>query len=383
MAWRYRKRIKIIPGVHLNLSRSGISTSIGVRGASVTLGKDGTYLNTGIPGTGIYQRQKLSGGLKSKPDTNNFVHNSISYTETEITSSSIHEITSSDMQGIKDAIIMAGKQRAELKEDLAKVESKLSLTKLYLVFSYLFLYGLIIKSIAGNIRKDISSQKAAIKRIKLEIEQCYVNLDINFDEEFQNCYDQLRQHFNSLCTSHKIWDVTSEQYQDRATTRSSAGVLVKRSEVRLTTKSLDFIKCKLDAMVFQNANGADLYFYPYFIVMYTDPSKFAIIGITELDLHSSYVRFTETGSVPKDSQIIDYTWAKVNKNGSRDKRFKGNYQIPVTKYGQFNLYTDTGVNEEYQFSNYDYSNSFGNSYLKYQQMIKKNTSEFIQENTVS
>lgn len=31
MAWSFRKQIKIIPGVHLNLSNSGISTSVGVK----------------------------------------------------------------------------------------------------------------------------------------------------------------------------------------------------------------------------------------------------------------------------------------------------------------------------------------------------------------
>lgn len=36
MAWSYRRRIKIIPGVHLNFSKSGISTTIGVKGASLT-----------------------------------------------------------------------------------------------------------------------------------------------------------------------------------------------------------------------------------------------------------------------------------------------------------------------------------------------------------
>lgn len=64
MAWSYRRRIKIIPGVHLNFSKSGISTSIGVKGASLTLGKKGTYLNSSIPGLGIYSKQKLAGSNK-------------------------------------------------------------------------------------------------------------------------------------------------------------------------------------------------------------------------------------------------------------------------------------------------------------------------------
>jgi Protein of unknown function (DUF4236) len=60
MALRFRRRVKLFPGVHLNISRSGISTSIGVRGASLTFGKHGTYANTGLPGTGISWRGKVS-----------------------------------------------------------------------------------------------------------------------------------------------------------------------------------------------------------------------------------------------------------------------------------------------------------------------------------
>ena len=62
MAWSYRKRIKVAPGVHLNISKSGVSTSYGMKGMSITSGPRGTYLNTSIPGTGLYNRQKIDSG---------------------------------------------------------------------------------------------------------------------------------------------------------------------------------------------------------------------------------------------------------------------------------------------------------------------------------
>jgi len=58
---RFRKRITLFPGVRLNLSGSGVSTTIGPRGLNVNMGRRGTYLNTGIPGTGLYDRQRLDG----------------------------------------------------------------------------------------------------------------------------------------------------------------------------------------------------------------------------------------------------------------------------------------------------------------------------------
>lgn len=68
MAWSFRRRIKIAPGVNLNLSKSGISTSVGPKGAKMTFGPNGTYLHTGIPGTGIYSRRKISSSGDSIPN---------------------------------------------------------------------------------------------------------------------------------------------------------------------------------------------------------------------------------------------------------------------------------------------------------------------------
>jgi len=51
MGLRLRKSIKILPGVKLNISKSGISTSIGVRGAIGRSTADGTndLVNVSFP----------------------------------------------------------------------------------------------------------------------------------------------------------------------------------------------------------------------------------------------------------------------------------------------------------------------------------------------
>lgn len=67
MGLYYRKRIKLLPGVRLNLSKSGASLSVGRRGASMNFGKRGTYMNAGIPGTGIYSRTRISQSSKQPP----------------------------------------------------------------------------------------------------------------------------------------------------------------------------------------------------------------------------------------------------------------------------------------------------------------------------
>jgi hypothetical protein len=53
MGFRFRRSIKIIPGIRLNVGKRGISTSLGIRGAHVTVGKTGVRNTVGIPGTGM------------------------------------------------------------------------------------------------------------------------------------------------------------------------------------------------------------------------------------------------------------------------------------------------------------------------------------------
>jgi hypothetical protein len=53
MGIRFSKRIKILPGISLNLSKTGISVSLGTRGMRVTANKHGVRKTIGIPGTGL------------------------------------------------------------------------------------------------------------------------------------------------------------------------------------------------------------------------------------------------------------------------------------------------------------------------------------------
>lgn len=54
MGFKFRKSIKLLPGLKINLTHKGISSaSIGKSGASLNIGKKGTRTSVGIPGTGL------------------------------------------------------------------------------------------------------------------------------------------------------------------------------------------------------------------------------------------------------------------------------------------------------------------------------------------
>ena len=61
MGLRFQKRIQLLKGLKLNLSKKGASVTLGKKGASINVGKDGVYGNAGIPGSGVSYREKLSG----------------------------------------------------------------------------------------------------------------------------------------------------------------------------------------------------------------------------------------------------------------------------------------------------------------------------------
>jgi hypothetical protein len=66
MATRFRKTIKLAPGVNLNLNKKSASLSLGPKGLKHTISTTGRKTTTiGIPGTGISHTSHTS---KKKPD---------------------------------------------------------------------------------------------------------------------------------------------------------------------------------------------------------------------------------------------------------------------------------------------------------------------------
>lgn len=53
MGFRFRRSVRLFPGVRLNFGKRGVSASVGVRGAHVTVGRTGVRTTVGIPGTGV------------------------------------------------------------------------------------------------------------------------------------------------------------------------------------------------------------------------------------------------------------------------------------------------------------------------------------------
>jgi hypothetical protein len=55
MGWRFYRRVRVLPGVELNLGKRGASVLLGERGAHVTFGRSGVRETIEpLSGTGLY-----------------------------------------------------------------------------------------------------------------------------------------------------------------------------------------------------------------------------------------------------------------------------------------------------------------------------------------
>ena len=121
---RFQHRLSIFPGVRLNFSCSGVSATIGVPGASLTIGgPNGPTANLGLPGTGLSVRVPLN-GQEYAPDVpsqsppppagfpNRWAQGSAALAFEAVQSKEIDVLTSKNLVELRDLLANARIERA-------------------------------------------------------------------------------------------------------------------------------------------------------------------------------------------------------------------------------------------------------------------------------
>lgn len=370
---RFRKRVKLFPGVHLNFSLSGVSTTIGGRGLSVNLGSKGTYLNTGIPGIGLYSRQKIGGSRGRQKNRFSTVPQSTPMSPVQnheigaIKTEMAEATTTEGLHELRKMLLECYDLRAALTLAKRRAKAQLTYATTLFIISRVLLLGFFITWF----RSYRDRKKEYFEDTKDQLENCFVEIDMTVEKAFHDRYLSLVSSYESLLTCEKVWDVTASRPVDRVVTRSAASVSISRRLVKFGFKNIDIIHSHYNALHFENANGGDIYIYPAFVAIVDTHKKFGLIDIGELDFEFRAQNFVEEEAVPKDAMVTGHTWAKVNKNGSPDRRFKANYQIPLCKYGYIKLSSRTGLNEAYAFSSSVKSEKFASAMHAYQETIRR------------
>ena len=363
----FRRRQKLFPGVYLNFSSKGISATIGVKGLNVNLGSIGAYLNTGIPGTGIYDRKKIADWTDKStiPQIENYIPEEQPYyflperLKGEIKSSDSNSVTSQGLEGVKETLLEAYQEREDIFNEIPRVEIEIKKAATYRLLSQIFIFGLF----TDKFKERYNEKGEYLADLKLQYDNCNVQIDIHIDQNIKERYENLRNAFEKLSQSYKIWDKTSAVKNTE--NKSAASQSVTRTETILSYKKIDFINSSFDALYFKNQNGGDIYIYPAFAVVFDNQNKFGLVDLSELKITFQTQKFLEDEDIPGDATVVGETWMKVNVDGSPDKRFKGNYQIPILDYGEIEFKSASGIFEVFMFSNEAVAYNFAEHYKSY------------------
>lgn len=343
MEWKFRKDFQVMPGIYLKYGKGGIHTEI-------------KPLATDIE----FETQKLKHSILKPYEAQH-----------EIKSASIDKLTSKELQDFKALLLASDKASNETNSILTTKTTVLNnhtqkLTNLKKSF-----FKFLFKKKINLMEQDLPLLIEEVEELKEQLRYSSVHLEIDSEDTFADLYKNVKKAFTLLNSSQKKWDFTSSKQTNRIAERTSAANTITRSEIKISERHLPIIRTETPALCFHNINGGDLFLYPGFLIVYESNADFAIISYTDLKIDFNQVRFIETDPIPTDTKVVDKTWFKVNKDGSPDKRFSNNYQIPIVVYGEIHLKSSSGLNEVYCFSNTELTNLFFIALTEYIDAIQK------------
>ncbi|QYD69153.1 DUF4236 domain-containing protein [Paraburkholderia edwinii] len=170
----------------------------------------------------------------------------------------------------------------------------------------------------------------------------------DFDDRAVQTYEQVLSAFEELRTCRASWRILASGRVLDGRYNAGAAETLRRKTASLGTGGVKHVKCNID-VPWLAAGSNSFYFYPDRIFV-ASGNRVAVCTYESLDVAARLTRFIESDSVPGDSHVVGHTWRFVNKNGTPDRRFKSNRQIPIAQYEELQLSSAQGIQELYQFS---------------------------------
>lgn len=379
MGWRFRKSFKLFPGVKLNLSRGGLSLSVGGSPATLNIGPRGPRATFGVPGSDLSFSVPLGGqpagrgpaptpapaaGLAPPPAP------AVPQPAT-LTDPTMHEIRSvspdlmrgGSMDGFRQLLQEAQKEEADITAEVKKLEPVAARsTRRAASWSRGWLFKRLLPKAAARILQQAEEDAARLAELREQLALCRVRTEIEVPNELVEPYRQVIEAFRALASSAATWDTIASRATDRAAERTTATRTIDRKPVRFQQAKCRVIDFPEPVPCLRNHNGGDLFLYPGFVLVHGNGGTFAVLDVREVRLDIQETQFHEAESVPPDAQVIGHTWLRANKDGSPDRRFNGNRQIPVARYGRLTIASSNGLSEEWMASNVDAALAFGRAW---------------------
>lgn len=347
MGFRFRRSIKILPGLRLNLSGSGASVSVGPRGFHYTVGPKGTRVTAGIPGTGL-SWSEYTPHARSRPDVPRISESSFQDEPLAPADEPINPALAAIENAPAEEI--NAYSTTELAPILNSASRKLRFAPLIQLLSILVFVAALFH--ANQLSLGLSALYAtAFVPIAIFLDRYRRSVRIVYTPQgtVAQIARALADSFEDLLACKSIWIIRAEG--STADWKRNAGATTlsqrKKANVRFDTPS-----CICGGSKFPTLKlGADeIYLLPDAALIITQGSV-AAVHYQDLEVSNSRTRFIEEESVPADSPIVGRTWRYVNKKGGADRRFNFNKELPICVYGEMGFRSEGGLNCKIHCSN--------------------------------
>jgi Protein of unknown function (DUF4236) len=340
MGFYIRKSISAGP-FRFNLSNSGLGMSVGVKGFRLGTGPRGNYVHMGRGG--FYYRASL-GGARPRGST----RPASAPPEYPITSSDapLHDVESGNL------IEMTPSNASAI---LNQINEKMGLVHVWPwalaigLLSTFFLAGHpSTENLAGG--SFLATIASAVAAAYWDRQRKTVVILYDLEDAAQKAFEALASAFERLSQAQRIWNIDAAGRINDWKRNAGAGALISRKMARLNYSTPAVIKTNVGTPCMLGGRQS-LYFFPD-LVLVMEGKRAGAITYDELYVHWSDSIFLETGGVPRDAQVIGYTWQYVNRNGSPDRRFNNNRQIPRVRYQEMGLEGPASFRKVLQISEY-------------------------------
>lgn len=321
MGWRYRKSINLGGGFRVNLSKSGIGYSWGVKGYRITKTADGRTRHTAsIPGTGISYVEEHG---KKRP---------------EATSSAPQTDPLSEYSGVQ-RIVSAGAdslRSPEYDQLFSQIKRIRFLCPLLVILAILTIPTVVV-SLACIIGFFILFAKG----------RCSIIYE--FDDDEADRWDRVSSAWRSVAGSQSLQEITMTAQSKN--TRRTAGIENAIDTVKMTagSKLPWYLKTNIKPVVF-NFKNQQVAIMPDRLLVFSK-KEFGALDYSEVRFDISAFGYLEGGPVPSDSEVVKMVWAHQNNDGSPDRRYSGNKQFPILKFGKIVMTSASGLNAQFICSN--------------------------------
>lgn len=392
MAWI--NRTEIAPGIYLDLSKVGVSTTIGVRGSSLT--RNGQYVNTGIPGTGFYERTKLVHTHQAHaPLSNASADPQTAHANTLVVAIAMAigvfciSLAFSFLEGcivwavfvvllIFVAVIsgMAGDKSKEVDPSLWIYKAKATLPKLQgetqeVLKNFIGCYELarqieyetkVVNALEDKMRGASNAKleqllwehQSKLEELNRQLADVQMDVDAPLTDEEKEAYGKLCDAFEQVMHSAYAWFIAPSNYG--SPTEPHAQTIGKRRQASAYVGVFDYLKSDFDVPVLDTGD-TQYYIYPKFVIKASSVCEFEVYPLTPSAITASIVKHAEAEVKPLDAHSTEEAWLYANGDGSPDKRHTNNKLVPVYQYGCINF--DLGSTQSrFMFSNGEASERF-------------------------